>query len=169
MVKALYPGTFDPVTNGHLDIITRAARLFEEVVVAVYDTPPKTLLFSTEERVAMMQQAVAGIANVRVVSFQGLVVDCARRMNTSVLVRGLRAGSDFEYEFEMALMNKKLAPEIEAVYMMSSLEWQFLSATRVKEVASLGGDIRSLVPPHVERALRERLTSQRYRSAPLPP
>lgn len=169
MVRALYPGTFDPVTNGHLDIISRAARLFDEVIVAVYDTPPKTLLFSTDERVSMMQQAVAGIKNVRVVSFQGLVVDCARRMNTSVLVRGLRAGSDFEYEFEMALMNKKLAPEIEAVYMMSSLEWQFLSATRVKEVASLGGDIRSLVPPHVERALRERLTAQRYRSAPLPP
>lgn len=157
MVKALYPGTFDPVTNGHLDIIIRAARLFDEVIVAVYDTPPKTLLFSTEERVAMMEKAVAGMPKVRVVSFRGLVVDCARREGAPVLVRGLRAGSDFEYEFEMALMNKKLAPEVEAVYLMSSLEWQFLSATRVKEVASLGGDVHSLVPPHVEQALRERL------------
>ncbi|GBD10803.1 Phosphopantetheine adenylyltransferase [bacterium HR23] len=157
MVKALYPGTFDPVTNGNLDIITRAVRLFDEVIVAVYDTPPKTLLFSTEERVRMMQEAVAEMPKVRVVSFRGLVVDCARRLGTPVLVRGLRAGSDFEYEFEMALMNKKLAPEVEAIYLMSSLEWQFLSATRVKEVASLGGDISSLVPPHVERALRERL------------
>ncbi|MCS7206425.1 MAG: pantetheine-phosphate adenylyltransferase [Dehalococcoidia bacterium] len=160
MVKALYPGTFDPVTNGHLDIIARAARLFEEVIVAVYDTPPKTLLFSTEERVAMMRTAVAEMPTVRVISFRGLVVDCARRMGTPVLVRGLRAGSDFEYEFEMALMNKKLAPEIEAVYLMSALEWQFLSASRVKEVASLGGDISSLVPPHVERALRERIAKR---------
>jgi len=160
MVKALYPGTFDPLTNGHLDIIVRAARLFDEVIVAVYDTPPKPLLFSTEERVGMIRQAVAEMPKVRVIPFQGLVVDCARRVGASVLIRGLRAVSDFEYEFEMAMVNKKLAPEVEAVYLMSSLEWQFLSASRVKEVAALGGDVRTLVPPHVEKALRERLASK---------
>ena len=156
MARAMYPGSFDPVTNGHLDIIYRASRLFEELVVAVYDAPPKRLLFTTEERVALIREAVQGLPNVQVVPYRGLTVEFARSIGATVLVRGLRAGSDFENEFEMALMNKKLAPEIESVFLMSSLEWQFLSASRVKEIVLLGGDITSLVPPHVARALVER-------------
>lgn len=156
MARAIYPGSFDPVTNGHLDIIDRASRLFEELVVAVYDAPPKSLFFTTEERVALLREAVQHLSNVEVMAYRGLTVDFARSIGATVLVRGLRAGSDFENEFEMALMNKKLAPEVESVFLMSSLEWQFLSASRVKELALLGADITPLVPPHVARALTER-------------
>src|SRR3989304_4004292 len=116
MVTALYPGTFDPITNGHLDIIQRAARLFEEVIVAAYDLPQKNLLFSTEERVDLILKAVASLPNVRVKAYSGLTVDFARKVGAQVMVRGLRAGADFNYEFDMALMNKRMAPQIEAVY-----------------------------------------------------
>jgi pantetheine-phosphate adenylyltransferase len=157
-LRALYPGSFDPVTNGHVDIVTRAASLFDEVIVAVYDTPSKTLLFNTQERVAMFKEAVKGMKNVRVVSYKGLTVDEARRQRARVMVRGLRMGSDFEYEFELALMNKQLAPDIETITLMTSLEYQFLSSSLLKEARSLGGDVTKLVPANVANALQRKLT-----------
>ena len=157
MVKALYPGSFDPVTNGHMDIVTRASQLFEQVVVSVYDLPLKSVLFSTEERVELFSRAVKGLPNVEVIHFSGLMVRFAQQLGVQVVVRGLRAGADFENEFEMFLMNRKLAPTLEAVYMMSRLDWQFLSSARVKEVVQLGADVGDLVPPHVADALRTKL------------
>ena len=157
MVKALYPGSFDPVTNGHMDIVTRASQLFEQVVVSVYDLPLKSVLFSTEERVELFSRAVKGLPNVEVIHFSGLMVRFAQQLGVQVVVRGLRAGADFENEFEMFLMNRKLAPTLEAVYMMSRLDWQFLSSARVKEVVQLGADVGDLVPPHVVDALRAKL------------
>lgn len=158
MAVALYPGTFDPVTNGHVDIATRASRIFDSVIVAVYDTPPKgNIVFSTQERVALFQESVKHLKNVKVVPFTGLVVHFAKSVGAHVMIRGLRAIGDFEYEFEMAMMNKRLAPDVESVYMMSTLEWQFLSASRVKEVVQLGGSIEGLVPEHVVKALRAKL------------
>jgi len=151
---ALYPGSFDPITNGHLDIATRAAAVFEEVIFGVFDRPAKNLLFTTEERVDMIQKAVKHIPNVRVTSYYGLTVDFAKQLNARVIIRGLRMGPDFEREFEMALMNKKLAPEIEVLCMMSSVQYQFLSSSLMKEVANLGGSIEDLVPQHVASALR---------------
>ena len=137
-MKAVYPGSFDPVTNGHLDIVARASRLFDQLAVAIYERPPKQVLFNAPERVDLFRQAVHHLPNVEVSTFNGLTVDLARRENAAVVIRGLRAGSDFENEFEMFLMNKKLASDVEAMYMMSSLEWQFLSSARVKEIAQLG-------------------------------
>ncbi|MEK7874297.1 MAG: pantetheine-phosphate adenylyltransferase, partial [Chloroflexota bacterium] len=134
MTIAVYPGSFDPVTYGHVDIVTRVAHLFEEVIVGVYDTPPKNLLFTTQERVEMFRRSVAHLKNVRVTQYTGLTVDFAQSMKAKVVVRGLRMISDFEREFEMALMNKKLAPGIELVCMMSSLEYQFVSSSLLKEV-----------------------------------
>lgn len=157
MVTGLYPGSFDPITNGHLDIVVRAASVLDRLVVAVYDAPPKDILFSTQERVALVRQAVKSLPNVEVQAYTGLTVVVARQVRAQVVVRGLRAGSDFENEFEMAMMNKKLAPDIESLFLMSDSAWHFLSSSRVKEVASLGGDITSLVPPHVATLLRERL------------
>lgn len=157
MTKAIYAGSFDPVTNGHVDIATRAAALFEELIIGVYDAPPKSLTFSTEERVDLMKKAVAHLPNVRVTAYTGLTVAFARRMDAQVMVRGLRMTSDFEREFEMALMNKKLDPDIELVCLMTSLEYQFVSSSLLKEACALGGDICELVPAHVAVALRERL------------
>lgn len=157
MVRALYPGTFDPVTMGHVDIAARASVLFEKVIVAVYDTPSKEPLFSAEERTAMTRKAVEHIPNVEVHQYHGLTVEFARQMGAKVVIRGLRTGSDFEREFEMAFMNKKLAPDIESLYMMSSLEYQFVSSSVLKEVLQLGADITELVPPHVLKALQEKL------------
>lgn len=159
MTIALYPGTFDPVHYGHMDIAKRAAALFEELIVAVYDRPSKQILFPTAERVAMCRKAFADLPNVRVAAYRGLTVDFARQVGARVIVRGLRALSDFEFEFHMALMNKKLAPEIEFVCLMTSLEYAYLSATTLKEIAFLGGDICSLAPPHVQAALRRRFDS----------
>ena len=139
MKIAIYAGSFDPVTNGHLDIATRAANLFDELVIAVYDAPPKSLLFSTAERVELVRQAVAHLPNVRVESYSGLTVDFARKVKAQVMVRGLRMSQDFEREFEMALMNKTLAPDLDLVCLMSCLEFQFLSSSLLKEVARLGG------------------------------
>ena len=156
MVIALYPGSFDPVTNGHLDIVTRASTLFREIVVGVYDVPPKTLLFTTEERVDMMKKAVSHIDNVRVVSYSGLTVDFARKIEAKALVRGLRISSDFEREFQMALMNKKLAPDLELVCLVTCIDYPFLSSSLLKEVAQLGGNITAFVPEHVASALREK-------------
>ena len=161
MTNAIYPGSFDPVTNGHLDIANRAASLFDELIIGVYDRPQKHLMFSTEERMDLIKKAVAHLPNVRVTSYNGLTVDFARKMKAKVMVRGLRMSSDFEREFEMALMNKKLDREIELVCLMTSLEFQFLSSSLLKEACELGGDITSLVPKHVAVALKKRFQKTR--------
>lgn len=158
MTNALYPGSFDPVTNGHIDIATRAAALFDELVIGVYDAPQKSLLFSTKERVDMLTKALTHLTNVRVQAYSELTVDFAQRIAAKVIVRGLRMGSDFEREFEMALMNKKLVPSIEVLCMMSNMQYQFLSSSLLKEVAQLGGCIDDLVPAYVATALRKKLS-----------
>ena len=158
MTTAVYPGSFDPITNGHLDIVTRAAKLFEKVVIGVYDIPAaKDILFTVEERVEMVRQSAADLPNVGVESFSGLVVDFARRVGAHTIVRGLRLITDFEREFEMALMNKKLYPDCEVVCLMASQKYQFLSSSLLKEVASLGGDINDLVPEAVVLSLKEKV------------
>ena len=157
MTKVLYPGSFDPITYGHLDIAKRAARVFDEVVIAVYSTPDKRLLFDTEERMDLATEATKEVDNIRVVSYTGLTVDYARDHDAKVMIRGLRMNSDFEREFEMALMNKQIAPDIELITFMSSLEHQFLSSSLLKEVVRLGGDPDSFVPPNVAKALVKKL------------
>ena len=153
MTIAIYPGSFDPITNGHLDIASRASLLFDEIIVSVYDVPQKNLLFNTQERVELARIAVTHIPNIRVLSYQGLTVSHARNMNAQVIIRGLRMSSDFEREFEMAMMNKKLDHDIELVCLMSSLRYQFLSSSLLKEACQLGGDIDNLVPENVLKAL----------------
>jgi pantetheine-phosphate adenylyltransferase len=154
---ALFPGTFDPFTNGHLDLTRRAVRLFDRVVVAVAHSPAKGTLFPVEERVEMIRHAVRGLRRVEVVDFSDLVVDCARRLNAQVMVRGLRAVSDFEFEFQMALMNRRLAPGVEVAFLMPSQQYTYLNSTLVKEVARLGGNVRGLVPADVEKRLLKKL------------
>jgi pantetheine-phosphate adenylyltransferase len=156
---AVYPGTFDPVHNGHIDIARRAAHLVDELVVAVYATPSKNLLFTTEERVALWREAVQinGLTNVRVEPFTGLTVDVARRVGAKAIVRGLRAVTDFELEFQQALMNRNLAPEIETLMIITTLKHLFVSATLLKEVARLDGDLDGIVAPHVARAIHLKL------------
>ena len=158
MTIAIYPGSFDPITNGHLDIATRAAGLFDKVIIGVYDTPSKHLLFNTEERVELVQGSIIDLPNVEVIAFNGLTVDFAHMMGAKAEVRGLRMTSDFEREFEMAMMNKKLSPELELVCLMASLKYQFLSSSLLKEVARLNGDIQSLVPSHVAEALSKKFS-----------
>ena len=160
MTLAIYPGAFDPVTNGHLDIAARAAQLFEKVIVGVYDTPAKNLLFTTKERVDLARQSTTGLPNVEVKPFKGLTVDFAKEVGARAIVRGLRIGADFEREFEMALMNKKLAPDCELVCLMSNLKYQFLSSSLLKEVASLGGYIDDLVAKPVAEALKKKVLKQ---------
>jgi len=157
---AVYPGSFDPITNGHLDIATRAAQLFDKLIIGIYDTPDKRILFSTDERVDLVERTVAGIPNVEVTSFTNLTVDFAKDMGAKALVRGLRMVTDFEREFEMALMNKKLYPDLELVCLMTGLQYQFISSSLLKEVAGLGGNITNMVPKHVASALKEKLSSQ---------
>ncbi len=159
MLTAVYPGRFDPVTSGHVDITQRAATMFERVVVAIYDLAPDKSLFTTDERVEMFRAAVRHLPNVEVTSFTGLVVDFARKEGGKVLVRGIRAVTDFEAELDMALMNKKMAPEIESVYLMASLEHLYVSGHRIREVASLGYDVGELVPPHVLKSLEKKFGS----------
>jgi pantetheine-phosphate adenylyltransferase len=156
-VLAIYAGRFDPATNGHLDLVTRAARLFDELIVAVYELPPERSLFSTEERVTMMRESIGGERNIRVVPFSGLLTDFARAQGADTLVRGIRAVTDFYVEFDQALMYKKMAPEIEQVYLMSDLEHLFISASRIKEVYSLGHDVSDMVPAPVMIGLRRKL------------
>jgi pantetheine-phosphate adenylyltransferase len=153
MVTALYPGSFDPVTVGHVDIVSRAANLFDKLVVAVYDTPSKNLLFSTDEREQLMKDACSHIPNVEVIRFSGLVVRYAKDIGAEVIVRGLRSGSDFEHEFDMAFMNRRLAPDIDMACFMTSQEHMFISSSLLKEVARLGGDVTGMVPPHVAKAV----------------
>ena len=160
MAKAIYPGSFDPAHNGHVDIATRASQLFDELVICVYDSPPtKRLLFSTEERVELFQRSVSHLSNVTVVPFTGLAPKVAHRQGAQFILRGLRAGFDFELEFEMALMWRNLDPEIDVVCMMSSLDYQFVFSSRIKEVVSLGANVDNLVPPHVAEALEAKLIS----------
>jgi pantetheine-phosphate adenylyltransferase len=155
-LTALCPGTFDPVTNGHLDVVGRAASTFDAVVVAVVENPSKTPLFAVAERIALLEEAVRHLGNVRVGAFGGLLVDYARAESASVIVKGLRAVSDYEYEIQMAQMNQRIG-EIETLFMATSPKWSFLSSSLVKEVARLGGDVEGLVPDHVRTALIDRL------------
>jgi pantetheine-phosphate adenylyltransferase len=155
-LTALCPGTFDPVTNGHLDIVERAARLFDRVVVAVVENPAKRPLFTLEERVDMLKEAVAGIAGTEVDSFSGLLVDYARAQGVGVVMKGLRAVTDFDYELQMAQMNRHLTG-VETCFVPTSPKWSYLSSSLVKEVARFGGDVSSLVPEHVVSRLKERL------------
>jgi len=157
LAVAVFPGRFDPVTNGHVDIAARASKLFERLLVAVIDLPSGSL-FTTKERLAMFAKAVEPFPNVTVKPYKGLTVDFARQEGAAVVVRGIRA-SGFEAEFDMALMNKRMAPGIESVYLMSSLEHLFISGSRIREVASLGYDVTNLVPPHVAEALRAKFSS----------
>lgn len=161
MTIAVYAGSFDPVTNGHLDIAKRAALIFDKLVIGVYDRPSKNLLFSVEERVNLAKKSVAHIPNITVEPYSGLTVEFCKKVGANVMVRGLRASADFEYEFEIAMMNRKLSPELELVCFMSNLQYQFLSSSMLKEVTQLGGNIDSLVPAHVAKALREKMESTR--------
>jgi len=156
-ITAIYPGSFDPITNGHLDLIRRGARLFDRLIAAVLHNEAKNPLFTTEERKEMLREAVGDLPNVSVDSFNGLLVQYASSQGATVLLRGIRAVSDYEYELQMALMNRRLQPEIETVSLMSGDAYSFISSRLVKEVISLGGNINGLVPPAVEERLRQRL------------
>ena len=159
MRRAVYPGSFDPVTNGHLDVIERASRLYDEVIVAIAHNEAKTGgLFSFEERMTLLQEVVAHHDNVRVTQFSGLLVDYARQEQAQVIIRGLRAVSDFEYEFQMALMNRKLDGDVETMFLMPKEEYTYLSSRIVKEIARLGGDIGAFVPDCIAQALREKFS-----------
>ena len=156
-VTAIYPGSFDPPTNGHLDLVERGSKIFDELIVAVLRNSEKTPLFSVGERRGMLEELTAGFKNVRVDVFDGLTVDYASRVKASAMLRGIRALSDYEYELQMALMNRKLRPELETVFMMPAEKYSYLSSRLVREVARLGGDVSKLVPELVEQRLREKL------------
>ncbi|HET9704562.1 MAG TPA: pantetheine-phosphate adenylyltransferase [Vicinamibacterales bacterium] len=158
---AIYPGSFDPLTSGHVDIIERGARIFDEIIVAILANAEKTPLFSESERVSIIRDVFKGHTNVRVDTFNGLLVDYAQRQQATILVRGLRAVSDFEYEFQMALMNRHLAPGLETVFMMPDEKYTYISSRLIKEVFSLGGEISGLVPSIVEDKLRSKQKSRK--------
>jgi len=156
MVRALFPGTFDPIHYGHIDIALRATTLFDEVIVGVYDRPLKSLLFPPEVRLSLVAEALQNNPRIKVMGFSGLTVEFCRKIHANAIVRGLRVFSDFEYEFRMALANHRLAQEIESVALITAEEHTFLTSSTVREIASLGGDVSSMVPPHVEKALKAR-------------
>jgi len=156
-VKAIYPGTFDPPTNGHLDLIARGSKLFEELTVAILNNPVKNPLFTVEERVEMLKEATSALGNVSIATFDGLMVEFARQRGAMAVLRGIRAISDYEHEFQMALMNRRLAPEIETVFLQPAGRYSFVSSRMVKEVFSFGGDVSGLVPPNVLKRLRARI------------
>lgn len=157
---AVYPGTFDPLTYGHLDLIERGSCIFDELIVAIAEKPNKNLLFSTEERISMIREVVKNNSKVRIESFDGLLVDYVNKMGASVIIRGLRAVSDFEFELSMALTNRKLSPKIETLFMMTSELYSFLSSGLVKEIASLQGSVKGFVPKIVEEKLKERFSGK---------
>ena len=157
--KALYPGTFDPPTNGHVDLIQRGAKLFEHLTVAIMNNPVKNPLFTVEERVEMLNEAIGALPNVSVATFGGMMVEFARQKGATAVLRGIRAISDYEYEFQMALMNRRLAPELETVFLQPAGRYSFVSSRMVKEVFSFGGDVSGLVPPNVLKRLRMRISN----------
>lgn len=159
MVRAVFPGSFDPIHYGHIDIANRAARLFDELVIAVYNKPIKNLLFSPDERINLAKQAFDSNHKIRILGYQGLTVDFARKIGAHVVVRGLRVFSDFEYEFRMALANHRLASDIEVIALITSEDHTFLSSSTVKEIACLGGDVSSMVPDFVFQALKSKVIS----------
>jgi pantetheine-phosphate adenylyltransferase len=159
MRRAIYPGTFDPLTNGHLDLIHRAMKLFDEVIVAILRNPAKTPLFTVEERVDIIRQVVSGLP-IRVDTFEGLLVHYAQQVGATAIIRGIRAISDYEYEFQMALMNRRLDPTIETIFMMPAEPYTFVSSRLVKEVCALGGDICGLVPPLVEQRVKQKVNER---------
>ena len=160
-MRSIYPGSFDPVTNGHIDIIERASKISDELIVGVLYNKAKTPLFSVEERVKMLCEVTKDMKNVRVVPFEGLLIEFATQMDAKVIIRGLRAVTDFEYELQMSQTNHKLNPEIETLFMTTSLEYSFLSSSTVRELASFGGDISQFVPKYVEEQVIEKMKEKR--------
>ncbi len=156
MTTVLFPGTFDPIHYGHINIAKRAAKLFDKVIVAVYARPQNNILFSPEERLDLAEEALKDVENIQVTAYTGLTVDFAKKVDACAIVRGLRVFSDFEYEFRMALANNRLAPDIDVIAFITNEEHTFLSSTTVREIAALGGDVSSMVPKHVQKALRKR-------------
>ena len=157
-VRALYPGTFDPPTNGHVDLIHRGSKLFEHLTVGILKNPVKNPLFTVEERLEMLKEATSALGNVSVATFDGLMVEFARQQGATAVLRGIRAISDYEHEFQMALMNRRLAPEIETVFLQPAGRYSFVSSRMVKEVFSFGGDVTGLLPPNVHKRLRARIS-----------
>jgi pantetheine-phosphate adenylyltransferase len=166
MVRALFPGTFDPIHLGHIDIATRASRLFDEVVMAVYDKPLKSLMFSPEERISLVREAFHDSPKIKVTGYSGLTVDFAHQIEAHVVVRGLRVFSDFEFEFRMALANQRLAKDIETIALITAEQHTFLSSSTVREIAMLNGDVSSMVPPHVKSALHGKVLNMGEQSLP---
>lgn len=161
--KAVYPGSFDPITNGHVDIINRGLKVFDDIVIAVLENPKKKPLFTTQERISMIQEIFSDYDNTKVIAFDGLLVEFAKKNSAKVVIRGLRAISDFEYEFQMALMNRKLDPDIETFFMTPNLSYSFLSSNLVKEIFMLGGCLKDLVPKGVEKKLKEKFETEHPR------
>ena len=166
MVKAVFPGTFDPIHYGHIDIARRASRLFDEVVMAVYDKPLKNLLFSPEERIDLVKQALSDNPKISVTGYSGLTMNFCRAIGAQVVVRGLRVFSDFEFEFRMALANQRLAPDIETIALITAEQHTFLSSSTVKEIAMLDGDVSSMVPPFVHKALKLKINDGNHQPTP---
>ncbi|MGY6274049.1 pantetheine-phosphate adenylyltransferase [Methylomonas sp. MgM2] len=159
-ITAIYPGTFDPITNGHLDLIARASKLFDEVIVAVAESRGKQPLFGLDERVRLIEGLIGEFSNVSVIGFENLLVECAKQYNASVIIRGLRAVSDFEYEFQMAGMNRRLAPDIETVFLTPAEQYEFISSSMIREIAKLHGDVSGFVPETVKQQLINKFKSE---------